>query len=186
MRTFCSFALPNNVTNKAKHKSPVTKNVSFFATFFPRRFFAFDLSKVLHVIDCVVTLVWHCSKVGRVHLGVVAWFAVFLGTYCMHFIFQTVKFNVYFRKQLMKNHSFAFSPECSNNGKFFRKTLKEPVACCLIITEKVSFNIASEESNVYILNGKKLVKNAKYGLRYVFVKFWWVFGNLKLAVNQCY
>ena len=63
----------------------------------------------------------------------------------MHFIFQTVKFNVYFRKQLMKNHSLAFSPECSNNGKFFRKTLKEPVVCCLKITEKVSFNIASEE-----------------------------------------
>ena len=32
---------------------------------------------------------------------------------------------------------------------------------CLKITEKVSFNIASEASYVYILNGQKLIKNAK-------------------------
>ena len=32
---------------------------------------------------------------------------------------------------------------------------------CLKITEKVSFNIASEASYVYILSGQKLVKNAK-------------------------
>ena len=34
---------------------------------------------------------------------------------------------------------------------------------CLKITEKVSFNIASEASYVYILNGRKLIKNAKNG-----------------------
>ena len=34
-------------------------------------------------------------------------------------------------------------------------------ATCLKITEKVSFNIASEASYVYILNGQKLIKNAK-------------------------
>ena len=32
---------------------------------------------------------------------------------------------------------------------------------CLKITEKVSFNIASEASYVYILSGQKLIKNAK-------------------------
>ena len=51
---------------------------------------------------------------------------------------------------------------------------------CLKITEKVSFNIASEASYVYIVSGQKLIKNAKNG------PFWRVFENLKLAVKQCY
>ena len=51
---------------------------------------------------------------------------------------------------------------------------------CLKITEKVSFNIASEASYVYILSGQKLIKNTKNG------PFWRVFENLKLAVKQCY
>ena len=34
---------------------------------------------------------------------------------------------------------------------------------CLKITEKVSFNLASEASYVYILSGQKLIKNAKNG-----------------------
>ena len=51
---------------------------------------------------------------------------------------------------------------------------------CLKITEKVSFNIASEASYVYILSGQKLIKNAKNG------PFWRVFENVKLAVKQCY
>ena len=42
---------------------------------------------------------------------------------------------------------------------------------CLKITEKVSFNIASEASYVYILSGQKLTKNAKS------------FENLKLVVK---
>ena len=50
----------------------------------------------------------------------------------------------------------------------------------LKITEKVSFNIASEASYGYILSGQKLIKNAKNG------SFWRVFENLKLAVKQCY
>ena len=37
------------------------------------------------------------------------------------------------------------------------------------ITEKVSFNIASEASYVYILSGQKLIKNAKNG------PFWRIF-----------
>ena len=51
---------------------------------------------------------------------------------------------------------------------------------CLKITEKVSFNISSEASYVYILSGQKLIKQAKNG------PFWRVFANLKLAVKQCY
>ena len=40
---------------------------------------------------------------------------------------------------------------------------------CLKITGKVSFNIASEASYVYILSGQKLIKNAKNG---PFGEFW--------------
>ena len=53
-------------------------------------------------------------------------------------------------------------------------------AQCLKITEKVSFNIASEASYVYILSGQNLIKNAKNG------SFRRAFENLKLAVKQCY
>ena len=41
--------------------------------------------------------------------------------------------------------------------------LIHPWSRCLKITEKVSFNIASEASYVYILSGQKLIKNAKNG-----------------------
>ena len=51
---------------------------------------------------------------------------------------------------------------------------------CLKITEKISFNIASEASYVYIFSGQKLIKNAKNGPN------WRVFENLKFAVKQCY
>ena len=44
---------------------------------------------------------------------------------------------------------------------------------CLKITEKVSFKIAIEASNVYILSGQKLIKNAKN------CPFCRVFENLK-------
>ena len=49
---------------------------------------------------------------------------------------------------------------------------------CLKITEKVSFNMASEASYVYILSGQKLTKDAKNG------PFWRVFENLKVAVKK--
>ena len=52
--------------------------------------------------------------------------------------------------------------------------LKEYIAECLKITEKVSFNIASEASYVYILSGQKLIKKAKNG------PFWRVFENLAM------
>ena len=51
---------------------------------------------------------------------------------------------------------------------------------CLKITEKVSFNIASEASYFYILSGRKLIKNAKKG------PFWRVLENLRVAVKHCY
>ena len=51
---------------------------------------------------------------------------------------------------------------------------------CLKITEKVSFNIASEASYVYILSGQKFIKNAKN------CPFWRIFEDLKLAVKQYY
>ena len=60
------------------------------------------------------------------------------------------------------------------------RDLKNFTSQCLKITEKVSFNIASEASYVYILSGQKLIKNAKNG------SFWRVFENLKLVVKQCY
>ena len=59
-------------------------------------------------------------------------------------------------------------------------TQNDKDAQCLKITEKVSFNIASEASYVYILSGQKLIKNAQN------CSFWRVFENLKLAVKQCY
>ena len=67
----------------------------------------------------------------------------------------------------------------------FGRTLLRAALCatlsqCLKITEKVSFNIASEASYVYILSGQKLTKNAKNG------PFWRVFENLKFAGKQCY
>ena len=46
--------------------------------------------------------------------------------------------------------------------------------------KKVSYNIASEASSVYILSGQKFIKNAKIG------RFWRVFKNLKLAAKQYY
>jgi len=53
---------------------------------------------------------------------------------------------------------------------------------CLKITEKVSFNIASEASYVYILSGQKLIKNAKNVDFGEFLKTY----SLPLAVKQSY
>ena len=46
--------------------------------------------------------------------------------------------------------------------------------------KKVSFNIASKKSYLYILSGQKFIKNAKNG------PFGRVFENLKLLVKQRY
>mgnify|MGYP006975840194 CR=1 FL=1 len=48
------------------------------------------------------------------------------------------------------------------------------------LTEKISINIVSEASYVYILSGQKLIKNVKDD------QFWQVFENLKLAVKHSY
>ena len=59
-------------------------------------------------------------------------------------------------------------------------TLLYTYSRCLKITEKVSFNIASEASYVYILSGQKLIKNDKM------VHFGEFLKKLKIAVKQCY
>ena len=64
--------------------------------------------------------------------------------------------------------------------KRIQKRVSITIARCLKITEKVSFNIASEASYVYVLSGQKLIQNAKNG------PIWRVFENLKLSVKQCY
>ena len=50
-----------------------------------------------------------------------------------------------------------------NNDQWPQDNILLRVSQCLKITEKVSFNIASEASYVYILSGQKLIKNAKNG-----------------------
>ena len=62
------------------------------------------------------------------------------------------------------------------NADRLSRSMWEKLAQCLKITEKVSFNIASEASYVW----QKVIKNAKN------YSFWRAFENLKLAVKQCY
>ena len=50
-------------------------------------------------------------------------------------------------------------------------------ARCLKKSEKVSFNIASEASYVYILSGQKLIKNAKNGLIWRVFEIWSLRSN---------
>ena len=65
-----------------------------------------------------------------------------------------------------------------SSAQFCSNSKYEEQPRCLKITEKVSFNIASEASYVCILSGQKLFKNAKNG------PFWRVFENLKIAGNS--
>ena len=74
----------------------------------------------------------------------------------------------------LKHVRMATPTQCQARGQHF-----VAIARCLKITEKVSFNIASEASYVYILSGQKFIKKAKNA------PFWRVFENLKLAVKQC-
>ena len=60
-----------------------------------------------------------------------------------------------FSVKKLKNQIF------ENRIKF--KVFLNTMARSLKITEKVSFNIASEASYVYILSGQKLIKNDKNG-----------------------
>ena len=54
---------------------------------------------------------------------------------------------------------------------------------CLKITEKVSFNIASVASYVYILSRQKLIKNVQFSRLFeklmLAVKNWWKMPKLK-------
>ena len=68
----------------------------------------------------------------------------------------------------------------SNKKKYATTVMYSQSTKCLKITEKVSFNIASEANYIYILSGQKLIRNAKNG------PFWGLFENSKLAVKQCY
>ena len=56
--------------------------------------------------------------------------------------------------------------------EFCKVILNSIQAQCLKISEKVAFNIASEASYVYILNGQKLIKNAKNGQFWRILKIW--------------
>ena len=53
---------------------------------------------------------------------------------------------------------------------FLLGTIRYDVSQCLKITEKVSFNNASEASYIYILSGQKFITNAKNGQ---FDEFFW-------------
>ena len=71
------------------------------------------------------------------------------------------------------------APKVNDDPRGLKKYISI-VSRCLKITEKVSFNSASEASYVYINSGQKSIKIAKNG------PFWRVFENLKLTVKQCY
>ena len=85
---------------------------------------------------------------------------------------------VHEKKQLNKPNDFHIWIWCLHAKYTFQRLLAG--VRCLKITEKVSFNIASKASYVYILSGQKLIKNAKMD------HFGEFFENLKLAVKQCY
>ena len=48
--------------------------------------------------------------------------------------------------------------------RWYTRAMRSIHAQCLKVTEKVSFNIASEESYDYIMSRQKFIKNAKNGL----------------------
>ena len=81
--------------------------------------------------------------------------------------------NLHFRVNL-----FDYENETKNYELNNRQIMR--ITQCLEITEKVSFNIASEASYVYLLSGQKFIKNAKKD------PFWRVFENPNFAVKQCY
>ena len=68
--------------------------------------------------------------------------------------------------------------QLGNAVKLFNVLLSSQKARCLKITEKVSFNIASEARYVYISSGQKLIKNPKNG------QFWQVFEKMSSSVTR--
>ena len=71
------------------------------------------------------------------------------------------------RLQFCRKHNYSQNHELTLNTVFENH-------------KKVSFNIASEASYVYILSGQKFIKMARNG------PFWQVFENLKFGVKPCY
>ena len=62
-----------------------------------------------------------------------------------------------------QSSSWYINNDEKTNNEWTEYNLEDLMARCLKITEKVSFNIASEASYVYILSGQKLIQNAKNG-----------------------
>ena len=87
--------------------------------------------------------------------------------------------NIILSKHILEQIAYIYQLDneaCTSNANYWKVMSPR----CLKITKKVSFNIASEASYVYILSGQTLIKNDKNG------PFWRAFENLKLAVKQCY
>ena len=110
-----------------------------------------------------------------------------LGILCLKLVQKSQYCNLCERSELQlenfdaKNRSLeAIYPKKIGENRSIPEGILVNDTRCLKITEKVSFNIASEVSYVYILSGQKLVKNAKNG------PFWRVFENVKLAAKQSY
>ena len=64
------------------------------------------------------------------------------------------------KRNLVVVRNAFYPPECLLFGW---ESVTNGSSRCLKITEKVSFNIASEASYVYNLGGQKFIKNAKNG-----------------------
>ena len=75
------------------------------------------------------------------------------------------------------NLAFQKDHKLSGHNNYHKKS-RDTTPQCLKIIEKVSFNIASEASYVYILRGLKMIKNAKNGQNMMLeVKQWYQAGQ---------
>ena len=74
---------------------------------------------------------------------------------------------------------FSRDHPCPNKWRKMLGLLKSKSTRCLKITEKVSFyKIASEASYVYIVNGQKLMENAKIQMRH----YEWFLNNMQRSL----
>ena len=83
-----------------------------------------------------------------------------------HLDSQATRPAVYYHLQVIhqpRNCSYLKKGTPMTHELDFRLQWMNYLTQCLKITEKVSFNIASKASNVYILSGQKFIKNAKNG-----------------------
>ena len=87
-----------------------------------------------------------------------------------------VVLNTQVRKILFDDNKRAIGIEATqNHGETIFEVRNS--ARCLKITKKVAFNIASEASCVYIMNGQKLIENAKMDNFGDFLKTWGLRSN---------